>query len=346
MANNRIASAKRAMILAALCEGMAINSVCRMFSVGKHAVLRLIQETGEACQDWHDKNFTDLDVARVELDEQWAYVHTHKERMTKEEKLAHPDRGDCWMWASIDAESKAILNWRTGKRTAEAARDFAEDLASRIIGNVQITTDELSSYKFTLPDVFGTRLDFAQERKIFKRDTVPGHEWIKYSVDPVVGVERQAVCGTPDMSKATTCHIERYFLTMRQGNKRFARKTLAYSKDWDNHSLATSIHIFVYNLVRRHEATKKTPAVALGIVDRRWTMEDVVNMTDAYLAAKQEAEFEAAFATASFNTTPTARRTYEPTPKAEILTPWYLDPESGGPNPPAHERKAGIKYEE
>ncbi len=48
MANNRISTDKRALILSALCEGTPINAVARMFSVGKHAVLRVIEETGEA----------------------------------------------------------------------------------------------------------------------------------------------------------------------------------------------------------------------------------------------------------------------------------------------------------
>src|SRR5689334_14665587 len=114
MANKRIPSAKRAAIIAALCEGMAINSVIRLFKVGKPAVMRLIEETGAACEDWHDKHFRGLTIARLECDEQWNYIHTHRERMTKETKKAHPERGDCWLWAAIDPESKAIISWRTG----------------------------------------------------------------------------------------------------------------------------------------------------------------------------------------------------------------------------------------
>ena len=59
---------KQALILAAICEGVAINSICRMFKVGKHAVLRVIQETGEACEDWHNRHFRDLTIQRLELD--------------------------------------------------------------------------------------------------------------------------------------------------------------------------------------------------------------------------------------------------------------------------------------
>lgn len=340
MANKRIDSSKRALILAALCEGMAINSVCRMFKVGKHAVLRVIQETGEACEDWHNRNFRGLSVARLELDEQWAYVHTHKERMTREERMENPERGDCWLWASIDPESKAIINWRTGKRTSAAARSFAGDLASRVEGRVQITSDQLQSYLFAVPVAFGDRLDYAQETKLFQKVKVDGPDFLKLRVNPLVGVERKAICGNPNLKTATVCHIERFFLTVRQGNKRCARKTLAYSKSWDNHALTASVHIFIYNLVRRHETTKQTPAQVLGIADKRWTLEDVVAMTERYLKAQEDAAFEQAFANASTSVKPRVQRVYEI--KAP-LTPWYLDKNSGGPNPAV--KKAGIQYD-
>ena len=37
------------------------------------------------------------------------------------------------------------------------------------------------------------------------------------------------------------------------------------------------------------------------------------------------------------------RETYEP---QAPLTPWYLDPESGGKCPPFDQRKQGIRYED
>jgi IS1 family transposase len=338
MANKRIESSKQALILAALCEGMAINSVCRMFKVGKHAVLRVIQETGEACEDWHNRHFRNLSIERLELDEQWAYVHTHKERMTREQRMQNPERGDCWLWASIDPDSKVIVNWRTGKRTSFAAREFAGDLASRIVGRVQITSDQLPSYRYTVPSAFEGRADYAQELKVFQKVRVDAPTWQTMRVNPLVGVERRRISGTPDLGTSTVCHIERFFLTMRQGNKRCARKTLAYSKSWDNHAMTASIHIFVYNLVRVHETLKTTPAVKLGIADKRWTLEHVVAMTERYVKAQEDAAFAAAFE--GFATKPTSQRVYEP---KEPLTPWYLDPESGGPNPAV--KKAGVQYD-
>ncbi len=332
-------SEKRAMILTAICEGLSLNSACRMFKASKPNVLRLIQEVGEACEDWHDRHFRNLAVARLELDEQWSYVHTHKERMSKEEKKRHPDRGDSWLWAAIDARSKAIIYWQTGKRTARAARSFAENIAERLAGRVQITSDKLQGYAYAIPVAFGDRADFATEEKMFQSSRVPAHEWPKYRVDPLVGVEREAVMGKPDLETATVCHAERFFLTMRQANKRVARKTLAYSKRWDNHALMSSIHVFVYNMVRRHEALKTTPAVALGVVNRKWDLTDVIAMTDEFLRKREEAEFEKAFA-AKFNVKPLSMRTYPP---QQPKTLWYLDPESGGPNPLV--KKPGVQYD-
>lgn len=266
MAFQRIPKEKRALILAALVEGAAINSICRMFRVGKPNLLRFLCEAGKACEDWHNRHFRNLTVTRIEADEQWAYCHTHKERMTKEEKSSHPDRGDCWMWAAIDPDSKAIVSWLTGKRTAQAARAFAYDLAARLNGRVQVTTDPLNNYRFAIPEAFGDRVDFAQETKMYLSSKVPAHEWVKFRVNPLVGVEREAIVGKPNLRTATVCHAERYFLTTRQNNKRLARKTLAYSKRWDNHALMASVQTFIYNMVRKHESLGTTPAVALGVV--------------------------------------------------------------------------------
>ena len=192
---HRIPVNKRALILATICEGVAVNSVVRMFKVGTPNVLRFLREVGRACEDWHNRNFRNLTVEWLELDEQWAYVHTHRERMSKEDKAEHPDRGDCWLWASIDPDSKAIINWRTGKRRAGVAEDFAGDLAARISGRVQITTDPLNSYTMAVPAAFGERVDYAQEHKLFAQSGVAGHEWMRYKTNPLVGLAAREDCG-------------------------------------------------------------------------------------------------------------------------------------------------------
>src|SRR6187455_2088734 len=100
MPRPRIDKAKRAMAIRLLCEGMGVNAVCRTLQVGKPNLLRFMLEVAEACEAWHDKHFRNLRVARLALDEQWSYCHTHKERMTPDQKAEHPERGDIWLWGS------------------------------------------------------------------------------------------------------------------------------------------------------------------------------------------------------------------------------------------------------
>lgn len=349
----RISKEKRTLILALLVEGNTINGICRMLKMGKPTLLRFLNEVGEACEDWHDRHFVDLEVNRLELDEQWSFVHTHKERMEKKERQLNPKKGDFWLWAALDPDSKAIITWHTGKRRKQQAQRFVDDLADRIDGNVQITTDKLQSYKPCIRAAFGNRAHHVEEEKHFEKIT-GGPNQLKVSTNKLLKVTKAKCSGEPDMETATTSHVERYFLTMRQGNKRCARKTLAYSKDWGNHSLATSIHIFIYNMVRKHETLKTAPAVALGLIDEPWSLDHVVDMVDAYMAPirkakieeaakkkrqSEDAEFEKAFES-KFGPDPKPRLTWEP---EEPKTPWYLDPESGGRNPKV--KKKGINYD-
>ena|SRR5438876_5490586 len=91
-----------------------------------------------------------------------------------------------------------------------------------------------------------------------------------------------AMVGSPGLESLTTSHIERAFLTIRQELKRFQRKGLGYSKDLETHKLAVALHFGVYNFVRQHHSLGTTPAVAAGLDEKPWSLEQVVEMTEAY----------------------------------------------------------------
>ena len=107
--------------------------------------------------------------------------------------------------------------------------------------------------------------------------------------------ERKAVVGSPDLESLTTAHIERAFLTVRQELKRYQRKGLGYSKDLETHKLAVALHFGVYNFVRKHATLGTTPAVATGLEEKAWSLEQVVELTGQYQRGKEDAKFEAAF---------------------------------------------------
>jgi len=292
MANKRLSKEKQVYVLAVLSEGTPINAVCRMFGVGKNAVLRLIKEAGEALADYMDRNFRDLPCERIEMDEQWQYVGCHGQRMQQKER----ERGDFWLWAAIDPDTKLVFSHRIGTRKNVTGTWFVQDVADRVKGPVQIATDKNRSYACNIRGAFGQEgYSYGTDSKNFDdRDFTPDSQR-KNGVAPIVSSEREAVIGNPDLSTVTTSHIERLFLTVRQECTRFTRLTLGYSKDLDMHKAAIALHLGFYNLVRKHKTIGTTPAVAAGVEEKRWSWEDVVTLTANYLARKEEMAFEAAF---------------------------------------------------
>jgi hypothetical protein len=59
--------------------------------------------------------------------------------------------------------------------------------------------------------------------------------------------------------------------------RRFGRLTNAFSKKLENHAAAVGLYVAHYNFCRVHEATKTTPAVALGLADHVWSIGELVD---------------------------------------------------------------------
>ena len=57
--------------------------------------------------------------------------------------------------------------------------------------------------------------------------------------------------------------------------KRFTRLALGFSKKLENLAAATAIHVAVYNFCRMHSTLRCTPAMAAGVIDRLWSMDDL-----------------------------------------------------------------------
>src|SRR6202022_1803458 len=107
----------------------------------KKIIGRVIQETGEAFSDYMDANLSDLPCKRIEMDEQWQYVGCHAGRMPRVTTVygkRDKTRGDFWLWACIDADTKLFFSHKVGKRDYSTGRAFVEDVRDRVKGPVQI----------------------------------------------------------------------------------------------------------------------------------------------------------------------------------------------------------------
>lgn len=289
MANKRLSKEKQALVLSALCEGTPIEAVARMFKIGTNTITRVIRETGEAFADYMDKNFRDLPCSRIEMDEQWQYVGCHAGRLPKDDKT---ERGDYWLWACIDADTKLVFSHKIGKRDWWTGNQFVEDVRNRVNLPVQIATDNHRPYAFHIRQHFGYEgYSYGTETKVFGEPKLSDGTLARLGrnegVRKMQTAERAAVVGSPDLESLTTSHVERAFLTVRQELKRFERKGLGYSKTVEMHKHAVAIHFGAYNFVRKHHTLGTTPAVAAGLEEKPWSLEQVVEMTQTYWEKKR-----------------------------------------------------------
>jgi hypothetical protein len=57
---------------------------------------------------------------------------------------------------------------------------------------------------------------------------------------------------------------------------RFARLTNAHSKKIQNHKAAIALHYLRYDFYRIHQSLQVNPAMAVGVADHVWTLEEIV----------------------------------------------------------------------
>lgn len=57
--------------------------------------------------------------------------------------------------------------------------------------------------------------------------------------------------------------------------RRFTRLTNAFSRRVANPEAVVALHFMYYNFVRIHQTLRMTPAMAAGVTDRPWSIEDI-----------------------------------------------------------------------
>jgi len=62
---------------------------------------------------------------------------------------------------------------------------------------------------------------------------------------------------------------------------RHSRKAGDGSKESPGHASALTLYFVWYNFVKLHKAHKLTPALAAGITDKLWSVEDIVALVEA-----------------------------------------------------------------
>jgi hypothetical protein len=90
-----------------------------------------------------------------------------------------------------------------------------------------------------------------------------------------VGAKKRPVEGEPDPAHISTSYVERTNLSIRMQNRRFTRLTNAFSKKFQNHVHALALYFVFYNFCRIHKTLRMAPAMAAGIADKLWSLDDI-----------------------------------------------------------------------
>lgn len=248
-----------------------MRATARIAGVSLNTVTKLLVEAGRACEDYHHRMVRGLRIRRVECDEAWTFAYARARRRRKDTiPMTAPEwAGDVWTWTALDPDSKMLVSWLVGDRDDTYAHQFMADLRSRIEGRVQITTDGYKVYKTAVEAAFGADADFAQILKVF----VPGEEDHVESTAMVIS-------GAPDKAFISTSLVERMNRTLRMRNRRYTRKTDAFSKKLENHRYSLALSLVHYNFIQIHSSIKTTPAVQVGLDERPRKMEWILEMVE------------------------------------------------------------------
>src|SRR5579871_247947 len=276
---NKLPLAKRVMILNSLCEGVSMRSISRMTDVSINTVTKLLEDAGETCLALHDELVRGVRSERIQADEIWSFCYA-KAKNVAAAKSAPEGAGDVWTWTALDADTKLMVSYFVGDRSGESARFLAHDLRSRIASErIQLTTDSHNAYLRAIEDAFGADADYATIQKIYRTDPTAARG--RYSPPICTGVIKEVVEGDPDEAHVSTSFVERSNLSIRMQNRRFTRLTNAFSKKFQNHVHALALYFCFYNFVRQHKTLRMSPAMAAGISDTLWTMEDIAERIEA-----------------------------------------------------------------
>ncbi len=273
---NRLSTADRAKIVSCLVEGMSLRATARVTGFARMTIEKLLRDLGTACAAYQREHLVNLACQRVQCDEIWSFCYA-KDKNVPPAMQGQFGVGSVWTWTALCADSKLCISWLVSSRDAGAAYEFMSDVAGRLRNRVQLTTDGHSAYLSAVEGAFGSEIDYATLTKIYGVD--PQAER-RYSPPVCLGAHAATISGSPNPRHISTSYVERQNLTMRMHLRRFTRLTNAFSKKIEMHEHAVALHFMHYNFVKIHQTTRVTPAMAAGVTDKLWSVEDLAGLLD------------------------------------------------------------------
>jgi IS1 family transposase len=288
------------MVLSALAEGLDPSAAERVFGYRQATITTWLTRAGGHAHKLHERFFCHLHLPHVQLDELRTRLRCASQVL--------------WLWLAIDPRTKILPMLQLGPRTQHMAHRVIHSLRQLLALDCLplFTSDGLNLYFYALTAHFGHWREVGRRgRKVHQWQVAAGliYGQVKksYRRRKLVRVTHVMRLGTEDALTAAlqglgfsgrlnTAFIERVNLTVRHGVAALARRTWATAQQ-PPHLLA---HLewwrAYYHFVRPHEALRvrlvqprerggklvaqryrqRTPAMAAGKTNRRWTAREVL----------------------------------------------------------------------
>jgi IS1 family transposase len=296
----KTASHRVAEVLSALSEGLDLSAAARVFGHRQATITTWLARAGAHSATLHDRTFRALHLPHVQLDE----------IRTRLRSRAH----GLWLWLAIDPVTKIVPVLHLGARTQAAAHAIIHDLHQRLApGTLPVfTSDGLNLYFYALTAHFGqwvATVGRRARRWQVAAGLLYGQVKKTYRRRRLVRVTQVMRCGTRAALKTalmglglsgrlTTAFVERLNLTVRQSVAALVRRTWSTAQQAPELLLHLEWWRAYYHFVRPHETLRlelrqplerggnrlpqryrqRTPAMAAGLVSRRWTVRDLLTL--------------------------------------------------------------------
>jgi len=290
-----------AVVLSALAEGLDASAAERVFGYRQATITTWLTRAGEHAQSLHERFFCHLHLPHLQLDELRTKLRSSTQLL--------------WLWLAIDPCTKLLPVLYLGPRTQNAAHMLIHSLRELLAPGCLplFTSDGLNFYFYALTAHFGHWLQVGRRgRNVRQWQVAAGliYGQVKKSyqrrklvrVTPVMrlGTEaalKAALQGLGFSGRLNTAFIERVNLTIRHGIAALARRTWATSQQAPQLLAHLEWWRAYYHFVRPHQSLRvalvqprerggkraaqsyrqRTPAMAAGRTNRRWTAREVLS---------------------------------------------------------------------
>jgi transposase-like protein len=267
-------------VIKARTEGQGLNATARIFDVSKNTILA-----------WELK-FSDLHKVLLiyALTKQFLkLVIEGDEVYTRVNKNIPADQSTGWTILLMDRASRFIWELRCGKKDEKLFKKVIRTL-EKVINKTQdltVLTDGERRYGNTLFEIcFETVKNGkpGRPKKTLKKGVKArvknkgsqvhkrGRKRPKYQSPWSEHPETNQQIENKDIHAN---HAESFFSSLRRRCSAFRRRANMYAKL--NSSLQRTLHVYwvIYNFIRVHFTTRQVPAVALGVIDRRLSIDEL-----------------------------------------------------------------------